>query len=249
MKLFKKFLAVFLTLVLVLSLCACGNAGSDTQKEEDTQNSTEEPTSESTTEESSTEEPTENTTEEPTEDDSAVSFGTVSGNTYENTFIGLSCTLDDSWYILSREEVAALSGITSELITDEDLKQLMSTVGAVTDFYAMKDDGLTTVNITITDLGISVGSSSEQAVVEAMLPTLENAYVSMGYSNLELTTETAEFAGSSHPCIVVSAEFNGAQIFQRQVFLLVDHYSVTVTSTTYQEDGTTDVFDAFAPLA
>lgn len=232
MKHLKKFLAIFLTLILVLTLCACSNADNDTQKGEDTQNSTEE-----------------STTEDPNEDDSAVSFGTVSGNTYENTFIGLSCTLDDSWYILSREEVAALSGITSEIVTDEDLKQLMSDSGAVIDFYAMKDDGLTSVNISITDLGISVGSSSEQAVVEAMLPTLESTFASMGYSNLELTTETVEFAGSSHPCIVVTAEFNGSQIFQRQVFLLVDHYSVNVTSTTYQEDGTTDVFDAFAPLA
>ncbi len=245
MKHLKKFLTVFLTLVLVLSLCACGNADNDTQKEDDTQNSTEEPT----TEEPTTEEPTEDNTEETTEDDSAVSFGTVSGNTYENTFIGLSCTLDDSWYILSREEVAALSGITSEIVTDEDLKQLMSDSGAVMDFYAMKDDGLTTVNITITDLGISVGNSSEQAVVEAMLPTLESTFTSMGYSNLELTTETVEFAGSSHPCIVISAELSGASIFQRQVFLLVDHYSVTVTSSTFNEDGTTAIFDAFAPLA
>lgn len=240
MRHFKKFLAFFLTLVLVLSLCACGNAGNDSRKEDDTQNSIEEPT---------TEEPTEDTTEEATEDDSAVSFGTVSGNTYENTFIGLSCTLDDSWYIFSREEVAALSGITSEIVTDEDLKQLMSASGAVMDFYAMKDDGQTSVNITITDLGISVGSSSEQAVVEEMLPTLESAYASMGYSNLEITTETVEFAGSSHPCIVTSAELNGSQIFQRQVFLLVDHYSATVTSSTFHEDGTTAVFDAFTPIA
>ena len=235
-KYIKQFGVLLTALSLLVSLCACASSGTETP------DSTTQPTTEPTT----TAAPT--TTEAPTEENE-VSFGTVSGNTYENSFIGLTCTLDDEWYIYTKEEVAAVSGIASDVLTEADLQNQLKTTGNVMDFYAAKDSGLTTVNITISDNGMTLGSvANEQVLVEAMLPTLESTYTSVGYEIDTLETESVEFAGSTHPCIVLTGEYGGLPIYMRQVFLLVDTYSVAISFCSFYEDKTTETFDAFSAL-
>lgn len=41
--------------------------------------------------------------------DAVPDMGTVSGGTYTNRFAGISCTLDDSWYFLSRSTSSTAS--------------------------------------------------------------------------------------------------------------------------------------------
>ena len=54
--------------------------------------------------------------------DAVPDMGTVSGGTYTNRFAGISCTLDDSWYFYTDEQIDELNGFVRESTSDEELK-------------------------------------------------------------------------------------------------------------------------------
>ena len=63
--------------------------------------------------------------------DAVPDMGTVSGGTYTNRFAGISCTLDDSWYFYTDEQIDELNGFVRESTSDEELKtRLESRTGA-----------------------------------------------------------------------------------------------------------------------
>ena len=52
--------------------------------------------------------------------DAVPDMGTVSGGTYTNRFAGISCTLDDSWYFYTDEQIDELNGFVRESTSDEE---------------------------------------------------------------------------------------------------------------------------------
>lgn len=230
MKHLKPIFAFAAALALLFTLCACGSTESNAP-------STTESTEPSTTQSS-----------QPTGQE--ISLGTVTGSRYENDSIGLACEPGSGWYIYSKDEIAQLSGLVKENVSDEDLLKLMENNGTVIVFYAAKDDGANSVNITVTNTGNQLeGVVTEEQLLDATLPQIEQAYPSLGYDDLEIGTDTVTFAGTSHPCIVVSATVNGAQLYQRQVFLLKGTCSVCVTSSSYFTDTTVEQLALFEALS
>lgn len=74
----KKLAALALALLMTLSLAACGSQKDDQAGGAVTPGVT---------------------------DDAVPDMGTVSGGTYTNRFAGISCTLDDSWYFYTDEQI------------------------------------------------------------------------------------------------------------------------------------------------
>ena len=222
MKHLKPILALVAALVLLFTLCACGSS-------ENTKPSSTDST-------------------KPTEQD--LSLGTVTGGRYENDFVGLACEPGSDWYIYSRDEIAQVSGLVKENVTDEDILKQIENNGTAIVFYAAKDDGATSVNITVTNTGRQLeGAISEDEMMELTLPQIEQTYPSLGYEDLKVSSETVTFAGTTHPCLVISATANGMQIYQRQVLLLKGSCSVWVTSSSYFTDTTTEQLALFEALS
>ena len=81
--------------------------------------------------------------------DAVPDMGTVSGGTYTNRFAGISCTLDDSWYFYTDEQIDELNGFVRESTSDEELKTRLESSSSVQDMYAASTDvtaQLTTVD-------------------------------------------------------------------------------------------------------
>ena len=91
----KKLAALTLALLMTLSLAACGSQKDDQAGGAVTPGVT---------------------------DDAVPDMGTVSGGTYTNRFAGISCTLDDSWYFYTDEQIDELNGFVRESTSDEELK-------------------------------------------------------------------------------------------------------------------------------
>ena len=91
----KKLAALTLALLMTLSLAACGSQKDDQAGGAVTPGVT---------------------------GDAVPDMGTVSGGTYTNRFAGISCTLDDSWYFYTDEQIDELNGFVRESTSDEELK-------------------------------------------------------------------------------------------------------------------------------
>lgn len=229
----KKVISLLLALAMVMSLAACGSGDSG------------ENTTAATT--AATEATTEATTQATeAEIDSSEVIGSVEGNTYTNEFLGLTCTLDDSWTILSVEELAELNGAVAELTTDEDLAELLSESGTVQDFYAMAQEGLYTLNITVEDLGLLYGiTMSEDDYIGQSGDALVSGLESIGMTDVVVTPTPVTVAGEEHAGMTISASYMGVNAYETIACVKVGNYMATICAASYVEDLTADFISLF----
>lgn len=128
----KKLAALTLALLMTLSMAACGDQKDDQAGGAVTPGVT---------------------------DNAVPDMGTVSGGTYTNRFAGISCTLDDSWYFYTDEQIDELNGFVRESTSDEELKARLESSSSVQDMYAASTDGLMTINVVFTNMGLLGGST------------------------------------------------------------------------------------------
>ena len=168
----KKLAALALALLMTLSLAACGSQKDDQAGGAVTPGVT---------------------------DDAVPDMGTVSGGTYTNRFAGISCTLDDSWYFYTDEQIDELNGFVRESTSDEELKTRLESSSSVQDMYAASTDGLMTINVVFTNMGLLGGSTvTPQDVAELSVEQVPAALESYGFTDVTAQLTTVDFAGQKN---------------------------------------------------
>ena len=127
----KKWIVLMLTLVLIFSMTACGEA------QESSVAGKVEPSAE----------PTE-ASEKP------VSMGRLEGGTYINEYTGYACALDSNWAFYTAEELQELPENVQELLADTEIGDNMEGIAQFTDMMAENVEELVTVNVMYTKLGM-----------------------------------------------------------------------------------------------
>lgn len=246
----KKLFAVLLAVVMLLSLVACGqDENEETTASTTTEATTEEPT-ETTTEEPTETEPTET---EPTETESTAieaentMLGAVDGAVYENSYLGIGCDLGANWYIYNETELAAVAGITEDMLSDEGILNSLETSGVAFLFYAMQNDGMATVNINM-EKTVLAGLLTADTYIDASLETVETALTSAGMENLVVEKGSISFAGEERPCIVIEGVASGIGIYEIVVPIVYDSYVACITAATYNSNSCADVLAGFYAL-
>ena len=189
----KKLAALTLALLMTLSLAACGSQKDDQAGGAVTPGVT---------------------------GDAVPDMGTVSGGTYTNRFAGISCTLDDSWYFYTDEQIDELNGFVRESTSDEELKTRLESSSSVQDMYAASTDGLMTINVVFTNMGLLGGST--------VTPQ-----------------DVAELSVEQVPAVAVSAMNGDIATYELLVCLKAGNYSFSVTLCSFTEDVTADMAALF----
>ena len=196
----KKLIAVLLAVCTVFALCACG-AGKDIGGSVTLG-----------------------------EDDSSFQLGTINGGVYENSYLGVGISLDDSWDIYDEEQLAELIGLTAEQFDDEKYVEQLKNADMFYDFFASAEQGLVTVNIIIQNMSL-----------EQMDEQLQSA----GFSDISAEKITVDFAGAERTGIKSSSLYQGADYFTQQVFIKHGKYMAIFTVSSFFEDITGDVLSQF----
>lgn len=194
-----------------------------------------------------TTQPTEPATQ-PTEPAEKSKFGKVEGNTYTNSYLGVTCTLDENWHIATAEERAALNGLTAEMISDEELAEVFRSSGAAMDLYAENANGLS-LNIMLEDLNLLYSLIlSEENYANQTIDQLAPALESMGFTDVHSEKATITFAGAEHAGIRISAKISGFDFYETLVLVKVDGCMATVTAGALGENVTEDILARFTPV-
>ena len=179
--------------------------------------------------------------------DAVPDMGTVSGGTYTNRFAGISCTLDDSWYFYTDEQIDELNGFVRESTSDEELKARLESSSSVQDMYAASTDGLMTINVVFTNMGLLGGSTvTPQDVAELSVEQVPAALESYGFTDVTAQLTTVDFAGQKNvPAVAVSAMNGDIATYELLVCLKAGNYSFSVTLCSFTEDVTADMAALF----
>ena len=230
----KKFLAILMALALVLSLAACGEKAAPTTE------STTEATTESTTE--STSEETSESTEEPAatiNEEVASYLGTVENNVYVNEAAGFSFTPAEGWTLLDMEQTS--------IVDAADLKDALSTAQIIP-LYAGNDDG-DNFGATMSALSEEEATMTEEELIESLIPQLEQAYASAGYTVENIEAGKVLVGDVEKACINQTMTVNDVTVYQTQIYFLFDGICYTVTYSSQNADTINSAFMMFALAA
>lgn len=212
----KKLIAVLLAVCTVFALCACG-AGQDVGGSVTS-----------------------------SEDDSSFQLGTINGGVYENSYLGIGISFDDSWSIYDEEQLAQLIGWTAEQYDDEKYAEQIESADLFYDLFASADEGLVSVNVVIQNLGLLYGTvMDEDKIVDMTLEQMDEQLQSAGFSDISAEKVTVDFAGAERTGIKSSSLYQGTDYFTQQVFIKHGKYMAIFTVSSFFEDITGDVLSQF----
>lgn len=254
--------------ILIVAICAClmlFSACGDNQQNDPSSSSptssvstTPDTTPEATPEQTPDAQPDEDASQTPdpgsynlTDSDSIspLVVGTVNGYEYRNIYLDISCTLDDSWTFFNQEELASLNGYASEVFTSEEYKQMIAESDVFFDMYAMTNDGLGNINVTMEKIGLATALIlNEETYVGAVISVLEEAMLDAGYEELSCTTAQLDFCGKTHTGISTTGVFQGITIYQKQICFIVSEYVATITFSSYDMDYTDAMMSLFSAI-
>lgn len=213
----KKLTAMLLVLVMMLSLCACGEKNVSG-------------------------------TVSPQEEQTEVDFqlGVTTGGKYESTFLGIGCSLDDSWSFASQEELAQMIGATAEMFDNEEYAEQMKNTDMFYDMAAAADDGLVNINIIIQNMGLLYGMAlSEEKYIEISQEGLEEQLSSAGFTLEGVEAGTVTFAGQERSGLHITCTYQGIAYYCQQVYIKQGNYMSVITLASFFEDDTDSMLDYF----
>lgn len=228
----KKWIALLLAALLVLSLAACSSGSKP-----DTPATEQAP--------ADTQADTQADTPAPTEAEVDFETGTVNGQTYTNDLLGISLTLDDGWRFLNRDEINEVLGVTSSLVSDEEIAKSLENGNSYMDMYAMQETTGATLNINVQKVGLSAFLLKEDTVLKESESSVVSALESMGLSNIAYNPGTMNFAGKEHACADISGEISGVTLYEKQVCIIKGSYVASITVSTVNENGTDTILGWF----
>ena len=219
----KKLTALALALLMTLSLAACGSQKDDHAGGNVTPGVT---------------------------GDAVPDMGTVSGGTYTNRFAGISCTLDDSWYFYTDEQIDDATTFTIEQSNDANLKEQLKNQNTVQDMYAISSDGMMSIIVSYENMGLLGGKTIvPQDMAEINASQMPAALESYGFTDVTTQLTTVDFAGQKNvPAVAISAMNGDIAMYELLVYLKAGNYSFSVTLCSLTEDVTADMAALFTAV-
>ena len=184
-------------------------------------------------------------------EEEAITIGVNEGNTYENEYFGIGCTLDSDWTLESQEQILARNQLASDLVGDEIgevLSDAFESGRVITDMVAVNANGMDTVNVGIEKLVGGAMLIDEKQYIDLSEPQLIEALTSMGLENVTTTKIDLDFAGDKHAGVLIEAEYSGVPVYEELAVVKNGAYILCVTAATWQENGIDAIFSNFYAL-
>lgn len=226
----KKLLCIFLTLVMVFSLCACSNGDS---------------------EKSTSGEETKNTTSQNKTFDIGENLGFSSGKitdkTYESELLGLSCTFADGWEFYPQEKVLELNNIDKSLIDDPDLIEKLKELNIVYDMFAYNPEGTSNVNVCFEKLSDNQISQLDIKTKQGnQIESLNSTYETIGYSDINITQNIIKVAEKEVNALELTAKLNDSDFYLTIFAFRRGGYLANVSVSSYNAEKITEVIESFS---
>lgn len=223
----KRILCYLLVLIMLVSLCGCmgGNDTSDIRGEIIGGNNAPE--------------------QEQTEENSAFAFGKATENTYKSEFLGLSCTLPDSWVFYTDQQLLEMNNLVGDYLDEDTAKQLENAT-IIYDMMAVDQVESSNINVNLEKLSATQLLSLDiQAVLESQFDSVISAYENMGYTDVQVNYEKVTVDGQEFDGIVLTANIQGIDFFARIFSFRRGSYLANVTICSLQTDKTDTILSYF----
>ncbi len=180
-----------------------------------------------------------------------VSVGTISGNTYQNSYFGIQCKLEDPWEYQTEEEIDDANYASS----NEKLHEILDAGQTAMDMLAQYDTekSYQVVNTNITKSDEDISGTTEEEIESYLNALIEDQSIAseleeMGYENVSSSVVSGRFLGKETKMLKTTGEVNGISCYIRQTYIIKGSCVMTITVFSYVDDNCQEILDAFTSL-
>ena len=234
MSLTTKLVSAATSLMLAVTLVACG--GSKPAPAPDATATSDTTTTETTSTDSTTETTTESTEKVDLAKEGYIK-GTISGDTYTNETFGLSYTLPADYKFATDEEVAQLNNTTVEALKDDaDYIKTIEEGSAFIEMSAKSTKNSDNVNLTIErfDPALAEEYTAQQITDQVYKNILgdNSALETIGCTDITSKMTTVTIDGKERPAEEVHAKLGDIDLTQYYVVFVAKNYICNICATT-----------------
>ena len=171
-------------------------------------------------------------------------FGVISGDTYENTFIGLGFRLE-GWYFDSDEEIEKYNNMAKNVIAGE-LRESFAKQAVIV--LVESPEKTQNVNISVQNMQQYASVYEQvgvQAIAEAGVDQMKSNLELSGLGDVQLTVGTADIGGKEVTCFDGEYTMSGIRMYMKQLWLFRDGFQVMVTHTATEPGMADETFSHF----
>ena len=230
----KKLISLSLALLLMLSLCACNLLYA---------NKADISALESTVSDaSSKEESSSAAAPSSSKEEALFERGTVTGNTYENGFMGVSFAAPEGFRFYTDDEIAQVYSLSAETF------KIDASTTVIYDMYCTNDTTGTSININYENLLPLYGALPD---VEDYLKTNSEALETMfnstdGMAVKSIEVSTAETADGTLHCLQLELDINGMAFYETIAVKEANGYMMIFTVGSFQQEEITSVLKSLS---
>lgn len=177
------------------------------------------------------------------------SRGVITENTYENEFLGLGVTLDENWVFYTDEQIAALYGLTTEMLGD-DFEEYLKTATVIYDMQVIHKFNAANINVNFEKLSAlgDVQTANMEVFVSSIMPTVANSLETIGCTDVSYELCDIKIGDKTFEGAKTKATLSGLQLYQTVVCIKCDGYIANISVTSYLEDTTDSILKNFYTL-
>ena len=212
----KKLLALVLALVMVCGLCGCfgGDNNNDVRGDINSGGQNEE------------------------QSEPEFSLGKSENNTYNNEFLGLSCTLPSEFVSFTDKQILELNNMVGDVI-DEDVAKQLESANIIYDMYAVNQAAGDSINVNLEKLSAAqIITLDIKKNLEAQIETIKSSFQNMGYTDIDVAYKKITIDGKEFDSLTIFAKVQGIPYYSTVFTFRKSNYLANVTFGSLQTDKT-----------
>lgn len=173
------------------------------------------------------------------------SFGKTANNTYNNDFLGISCTLPAEWAFYTDEQILQLNNIVGDYL-DEDVAELLEKATIIYDMYAINETEGSNMNINLEKLStVQMISLDIKQTLEAQIHAIKSTYQNMGYTDTNVEYQKIKVDGKEFDGLKLTAKIQGIDFYASTFTFRKSNYLANITICSIQTDKTDTILSYF----
>lgn len=223
----KKFLCLFLSIMMLISLFGCfgGNEPDDVRGDISGETGAQSTGS--------------------NEEKPEFSLGTATNNTYTNAFLGMSCTLPAEWVFYTDEQILEINNIVGDVV-DEDIAERLENADIIYDMFATYETEGSSINVNLEKLSaLQLISLDIKQILEAQIDTIKTAYENMGYTDTNVAYEKITVDGKEFDGLTITAKILGIDFYATIFAFAKGNYLANVSICSIETDKTDAILSYF----
>ncbi len=176
-------------------------------------------------------------------------FGTVSGDVYENEFLGIGCKFT-GWNYDSEEDIEKANQLTREIINTKDFYDIVEEANVLYLMAAESASGLESTNIVLQYENETYMSMLNLLGLDGFIKTAaESSFKPMleqsGFQNIDVEMTYVKIGDVDFPGLYIKYDAWNTTIYTKQAYALYDNNMMTITVSSADRDITDDLFSHF----